>query len=85
MVKENGKILPFPGTNKNSEIDLSKIDPESMHEHELIALKAELTKTYNELQEIEFDDPESPECFKWLSRISEIEDILDEIDDILEH
>ena len=82
MAKDIGKILPFPGSE--SEIDIGSIDLDALDTNQLIALKDKLTLKYDELQEVEFDDPESPECFKWLTRISEIEDILDEIDEMLE-
>ena len=82
MAKDNGKILPFPGSE--DEIDIGSIDLDALDTNQLIALKDKLTLKYDELQEVEFDDPESPECFKWLTRISEIEDILDEIDEMLE-
>ena len=81
MINDNS-ILPFPG--KNIEDTFDEIDLNSMSREALSELLKILNQRFDALQNEELDDPDSPECLKWLGVISDIEDMMDEVSDLLE-
>lgn len=81
MNKDN-KILIFPG--KNIEDSFDDMDLDSMSKEALTDLFNALKMRFDDLQNEEPNDPDSPECLKWLGVISDIEDMMDEVSEILE-
>jgi len=61
--------------------DLSPDELDRLTDEQLSSLKQQAEAFYALLQSQEPDDPESPECMKWLESLSLLEDLLEEIDE----